>query len=101
MADTIFTWFGPTFSLRHYIQMLGRPRRSGQMHTVMTTSSAARKYRRRDGVDALITNNEERQNQASAAPNGYGAIADEYGFSTEECIEEGILDHRARGHAQA
>lgn len=66
----IFTWFGPTFSLRHYIQMLGRLRRSGQTHTVMNYVIMARNTVDEMVFDALTTH-EERQNRVSAALKRY------------------------------
>lgn len=66
----IFSWFGPTFSLRHYIQMLGRLRRSGQEHTVMNYIIMARNTVDEMVFDAL-TAHEERQNRVSAALKRY------------------------------
>lgn len=63
-------WFGATFSLRHYMQMIGRLRRSGQTRKVMNYIIMAR-----DTVDEAVlealTAHENRQNRVNAALKHY------------------------------
>lgn len=66
----IFAWFGATFSLRHYLQMIGRLLRSGQTHAVMNYIILARGTVDEIVLDAL-TNHEDRQNRINAAFGRY------------------------------
>lgn len=63
-------WFGATFSLRHYLQMIGRLRRSGQTKKVMNYIILARDTADEAVLEAL-TGHEARQNRISAALKHY------------------------------